>query len=1103
MNKNLLKRILVAFKLPLDGEDEQKNAVLERKHNVVVTAGAGSGKTSTLVARYVTLLVDGYNIRRIVAITFTEKAAREMRSRIRETLDQLLRESIIDEERDLLADWNSQIDAARISTIHSLCAEILRAHPAEAGIDPKFKVLDEGLSAALRAQCVRDVMSEMADKTEYGPVFNQMDINSLTNLLAYLLDRRLQADEILSEDLEHNEVIREELRNVIKLPEIAVKIQILRQASLSDLKADAGDKFADQIQEFLSLWSQAEIALNSNEFMPFCEYLNRARRTCMDLRGGKRSGSYYKDEIFHPLRDSFDKILGPVCGLKEEEVPSKETEQAFFELLSLIRSAYKMLIQVYEKALQDRSALDFDDLEGRAVSLLQQLEIQAKWQSEIDALLVDEFQDTNQRQRDIVEALTNSPGKLFIVGDAKQSIYRFRQADVTVFRSIRKEIKQKGGVPIRMQKTFRSHEALLAGMNDLLCGVMGDKEDPSRPFFEPFSAMIAHRKVSKKHIQSPHIEFVLGGGEKSANARTIAALALTCRLLELKNEGQIKDWDEVVLLFRSANGFKYYEDAFEETNIPFVTVAGKGFYERPEIRDVLNILRALTDPTDDLAMAGLLRSPAFGLTDAALYQMRWMGDKVVHYWAALNSPDAVPDEEDRLRAQRSLTILNELMPLVDRVPVTELLNKFIDLTDYRSVFAIDNKIGGGARLWRNLDKLILDARASGMISVRDFLEYLKTIEATGVREGEAPAQAQGSVRLMTIHKAKGLQFPIVVLADAGRTPRSGGESVYLLPVLGLSFKLDPEPLIYRLSKLNDKRQSDAEEQRILYVALTRAQEKLMISGHAKFNKQHELSASGWLDELTSLANLNMDEVIDHSGEEIISQTVNGHEVRGWTIAPDIEISRYEFSGDNSDKLGQAQKDIFAPLAIPVIQEVDEREMRPTQIREFLKPKGNIPGTVLGSMVHKAIELWLFPNNPGLHNLLENMAVNEGIAQKVVRDAAVSEATELLSRLFNHPVYKEINEVEEKFHEVPFSVIVSGYPKTGYIDLLYRSKDTWKLIDFKTDAIQSEKQKNQLIEEYSCQIRQYKEVLREIQGIDSTASICFLDNQGKIDFVNIT
>jgi ATP-dependent helicase/nuclease subunit A len=290
---------------------------------------------------------------------------------------------------------------------------------------------------------------------------------------------------------------------------------------------------------------------------------------------------------------------------------------------------------------------------------------------------------------------------------------------------------------VDLDETFRTHKSLLDVISDLLRECMGTVEDPSRPYYEPFSAMIAKSDSPREGINLPHIEFVYGAGKDAASARPVAAQALASRLLELKEQGQINKWDDVTLLFRAATGFPYYENAFEDANIPFVTVAGRGFYDRPEIRDVLNILRALTDPSDDLAMAGLLRSPAFGLSDTALYQLRRQSSPPAHFFDALQGDHTLLEGDDPLRVRRALSILGDLLPRVDRIPVAALIKRLMDATDYRAILAAGENGRNGGRMWRNLDKLVADAQASGKVNVRDFLEYIATINDVGAREGSS------------------------------------------------------------------------------------------------------------------------------------------------------------------------------------------------------------------------------------------------------------------------------------------------------------------------------------------------------------------------------
>ncbi len=1097
MTDILRERVLAAFRLT----PEQKMAALERERDVAVTAGAGSGKTSTLVARYASLLADGLSLRSVVAITFTEKAALEMRSRVRETLNKLAGEASTEEERDFWVTLNAGMDAARIGTIHGLCSEILRAHPVEAGIDPKFMIIDEGLGKALKVQVVKDTMDEMAGQQEFAPLFRVMEISPLKKLLSFLLDMRLDAQESFEKISNPNQLVNQAINSLLQTPIIANSIRDLRCIESDEMCENAGESFADQTQSLLSIWEQVENLLMGGDSYEVVGLLYKARRNFMDLRSGKRVSD--TKELVRSIQIAYDNLIDPICGGKDGKIPPPtfEDDASFNLVFPLIKHIFEQMTASYCESLRQLGALDFDDLEYGAAQLLKQPEIQEQWQSGIAALLVDEFQDTNERQRQIVINLAGSPGKLFVVGDPKQSIYRFRRADVTVFRSIQQSVKAAGGLPLDLDLTFRAHEPLLEGMGDLLRETMGTEDDPSCPYYVPFSPLVAHRKTPEEHFQEPHIEIVVGVGEDADNARPAAARALAMRLSELKGQGQIRSWDDVTLLFSSANGFPAYETAFEDANIPFVTVAGRGFYDRPEIRDVLNILRSLADPSDDLAMAGLLRSPAFGLTDTALYQLRWQTDTASHYGSALQGDLSFLDIQDQIRVSRAFSILTELLPQVDRIPVAELLKKVVDITDYRAILAVEDKGGNGGRLWRNLDKLMLDALSSGKVSVRDFLDYLTTVNDAGAREGEAPAEAQGSVRLMTIHKAKGLQFPIVVLADASREPKVSSNPAILLPNLGLAFKLDPPPMLYRLAKQEDQRQDEAEKQRLLYVALTRAQEKLIISGHLTAKEKGGVTSAGYLKELIEAAGLDLDSIADQAGREVITQTSSGQSVRAWAIPDESESVKMV---DNEEVPIVQEPDflpIYMPLMVPAKPVEEEPEFSEIPVERVTATVGSLPSGVIGTMVHKAIQLWLFPEDPKLIPMLETAALNTGLAQKSQRTVAVQHAVALLTRLQDHPLRKEIESSTEIFHELPYSRLVKGYTETGYIDLMYLSPAGWQILDFKTDAIRGIEDGVALIKKYSGQMKRYASAVESLLSQKVQTRICFLDDHGEVVLVD--
>ena len=480
------------------------------------------------------------------------------------------------------------------------------------------------------------------DEESYAPLLTNIPLFDLRPMLKDLLNRRLEADEAINQQADHLTVITQMLKEAMHNPIIKDAISALRGTSLDELTSDAGENLAGMVQNLLTMWDEAERAMDRSDLFGCAAALYQARRSYMKLNIGTKGDT---KEIIQELRTNFDLLINPSTGGKEavDQAPDPKIETLFSELRLLLQNAYVTLCQNYQNLLHARQALDFDDLEQGALQLLHNHAIRQHWQNELDAILVDEFQDTNRRQQGIIEALAGPPGRLFIVGDMRQSIYRFRQADVTVFKQVQDRIRAAGGQVIDLPLTYRTHQPLLLAIDDLLSPVIGTQPDPARDYYVPYSTMKAHRQEPPEGIQPPHIELVIGTAENAETARQKAAQALAVRLLQLKEEGQVQTWDEVALLFRASTGYADYETALEEASIPFVTVAGRGFYDRPEIRDLINILRALADPLDDLAFAGLLRSPAFGLSDSALFLLRQSG---LPYWEALQADLSVLNTQD-------------------------------------------------------------------------------------------------------------------------------------------------------------------------------------------------------------------------------------------------------------------------------------------------------------------------------------------------------------------------------------------------------------------------------------------------------------------------
>lgn len=1067
--------------------EKQYYAAAERGRNVVVTAGAGTGKTRTLVARYISLLADGSQPENVVAITFTDKAANEMRSRVRSAILSQAGDMQKDEDKHYWEALEQRMDSARIGTIHSLCTEILRNHPAEAGIDPKFTVLDEPQSALLAADAVAATLEEILQMEEFQLLFEFIKVRDLEKILLQMLKKRLALRGWERKIINQDEVLRIILEGFLQHEVVQSCVQELSSFSLAKLAVDTTPLGAEKVLAFNEQWAEMKALYSRKLFYESFKKIIEIRAETLKSIGGKANA--VSKMLLQDWRDTFDQELD---WLKEGVDPELETKLE--AAVNILKNGFRRVEQRYAGYLDIAGGLDFDDLEEMALNLLREPQIAGQWQRKIDALLVDEFQDTNQRQREIVELLTEGrAGKLFVVGDARQSIYRFRGADVTVFREVQRKTAREGGLDTELSESHRTQPRLSSLMDDILAASMGTEDDAGKLYQVPFSRMTPKRKDFPDHIYQPFTEVLIGAGGDSEEGRLMAANLLADKLLAYKQVGEIRQWSEVALLFRAASAFTVYEQALEEAGIPFMTIAGSGFYERPEIRDLLNSLRAISDPWDDLAMAGFLRSPIVGLSDNGITRLRWSNaGQVTPLRQSLDGDLSSLTPTDQRAAKRALVILEKFVPMSGSVPVGLLLHRLIQHSHIRVILA-----GTGNRGWRNVEKLLMDAYDSKLTSIHTYLEYVQEIHDTGVREGEAAGGNENTVQLMTIHKSKGLEFPWVVLADAGRKVAVDRDAWLVVDDM-LSMKaslLDYKPLLFRyLKKLNADR-DEAETKRVFYVALTRARDKLIISGHISLSRKSYF-ANGWMKFILDL--YDQDPILLGAQPGSFQIESAGGEKIGFTV----QTNAVQFPAP--EKIELLREEVKPGILLQPVQ-INREEKHP------IDEPGEISGWKIkqeferwvGAILHHALQLWDFQHDHDLQRFLEQAAFKVKIIHFDERKKAVEEAFKLITRLKQHPIFLEIQNAQQRFHELPFAVSDQSIVRSGRLDVLYRSPSGWKIIDFKTDRLNDLNDLSpETKEKYRMQIVGYQEAVLAQIAEKPQAYFCFLNYQDRIELVSI-
>ena len=867
---------------------EQKQAMEARGVSVALSAGAGCGKTFVLTQRFLSQIAPPEpvpapgrrkvavappaDLMSVVAITFTDRAAREMRERVRRTC----RERLANCPPAQVEHWQRlvrDVDAARISTIHSFCMQLLRSNAVESGIDPQSRLFDETTGAAFiwnsLVQTLHDLVVDR-DPDALSLVLAFTWEGTLQRLASLVPQRyRLEGNEWRQMSAEQLAALWERTWNTEVVPRLIKEfVESAKVTFLLELLAAHQSTHAVMAERCATLRSDLPRLARARDAR--AEALRLAEAAGVKGGGGKKD--WPSEEIYNEVKDALSDVRDALRKLAEKLAP--ETG-AVLDSARISLAALRVVDRAgteYDRRKRDEGWLDFDDLLTGARNLLRDHPaVRARAAAGISLLMVDEFQDTDRLQAEIVRLLCGdqlTTGKLFLVGDIKQSIYRFRRAEPQVFRELRGDLPRAGQLPLT--GNFRSQPAVLHFVNMLCDGALGGEYEPLTPQTPQIST-------------APSIEFlfVTGRGDESAEpeadeadpkarerrqieadwiARRLRQL-LTDHVPRIRERDPSGDWHlrttqprDIVILLRAMSDVPLYEDALREWNIDHYVVGGKAFFAQQEIHDIVNLCRVLHEPDDHVALVGVLRSPFFALTDDDLLAAHRAGrlgvpqpqsdEPVAEAGESAGQPATLPPDPDPVdpgsaaRVHEALETLARLRQRAARASVAELLREAIDDTGYDAALLGEFL---GERKLANLRKLIDMARGfdqAGLFSLADFARHLQEAVTEEPRESLAATHPESSnvVRVMTIHQSKGLEFPVVVLADMNRKVQGDRETALLDERLGPLVEL-PKKFGQKLPHLGrqihaelEKDETLAEIQRLLYVATTRAADLLILSG---------------------------------------------------------------------------------------------------------------------------------------------------------------------------------------------------------------------------------------------------------------------------------
>ncbi|MCG3175792.1 MAG: ATP-dependent helicase/nuclease subunit A [Candidatus Omnitrophica bacterium] len=1095
---------------------EQSAAVRVKGGDACVRAGAGSGKTRVLVERYLHNVVErGLSPERLLAITFTDKAASEMKERLAEAFaDRGTREQ------------RASLERATIGTFHAFCLELLREHPIEAGVDPEFRLLGDGESKVLLGRAMDAVFGEKAADELWTDILAEYREPSVRSALLRVY-AALRASDRPEDHLSVSDGTEAERTARLDCIELVRRLP----DGVTRAKPTATESALVRVKPGL-------LDLLSAPPGPAIEAYEALGR--IELPGERDSA--YKDQI-KGLRRALN--AWSRCLLEVHHAPHK---RAAVEVL-------RRFDALYTSSKRQASTLDFDDLLIIAERLLRggtpvTDRVRARVRDRYDEVLVDEYQDTNPLQERLLRHLTR-PGSLYTVGDDQQAIYGFRHADPEIFRTFASSPEV---TCLDLEDNYRTVPEVLEGITAI---------------FKRLGTVDAYRAQRARRASSGTAEAPLsltvisrGGDGREADAdtlRTIEARVAAERIERWVREGlrihprgqgpRPVTYGDIAVLARTTTAFQYYELEFMARGIPYHAVRGRGYYDKPEVKDLLSWLRFLVDPSDDVSLAAVLRSPAIGLSDDGLLLLSRDASREVKpdeklgpLWSAVEAgAGARLSPPDARRLEEFVLLDRRVRARKDGRPVQELLEEYLRATDLEVKYLCTE---GGAQKAANVRKFVEIARQAGAgrsSGATDLVRYIEALLERETEEAEARIETQrgDTVLLSSIHAVKGLEFPCVLVVELGARPKTDSDGpVNSSQKHGIGWVAPSAerdgPRTDRIAELNAmerRKRASAEEERLLYVALTRSREYLALSGTYKPTKSAPRNPT-WMMRILAAAGrtpgeadgpyeldgtrLEMRTLGEAAAAGRTSQAAPGRHpalARAWSCGEQAgpaaasaaglgydersaeaalrrlerPVKPYEHTLDLTVTALAAACAAEGPgMALDFVSSEPDKGPEAAEAASTGAGEDGTPAGEYGTIYHAVMEWWLSarptarPRAEDLAHLLAPLTEDE-------KRALLDEAEDFWRGEWGRRVLA----AERAYAELPFLYKTARGLLKGQIDLVFLDrKGGWTVLDYKTNRASTDTEIDELTAAYQTQVGLYALVFGDLTGQPPVASVLY-------------
>ncbi len=1077
----------------------------------LVCAAAGTGKTKVLVDRYLEILKSKEaGIEQIIAITFTEKAANEMKSRIRDDLNK----NALGFKYDEITKLVDKINTAPISTVHSFCGRLLHENLSLLDIDPLFRIVDEVEESVLRNDFSEKFLNERlkSNDTDLLYFLEFADLSIIKSLLNTAWSKQSEClvcfNEISDKPVsvlvdsfkdKHKKLTLKQLKEFFDHPVI--------RDSISKIKMLPQVNSTDALQKAFDVIIKADSIVQSGA-IPDSLWDGSLRDA---LSGRKKGSKNFWGGIIYEARNYHSELYILWKEIRDDFTPfNAEIEISHIKLLKSYYALVSEFIELYRKELYISGLIDFGGLEIEAEKFLASRSDEVrKYLSKFKHLLVDEFQDINPIQNRIIELIVGLNPEIvtFFVGDEKQSIYRFRGAEVEIFNDLRKQTK-----PLRLNQNFRSVEPLMYFYNEFFRNFLREAEPefnfdvnypvPIEPFFR---GNLPYISVEFLIVKEEDNEEQPNSIQDFSSIMAEVTFAVS-RIAELHGELIVKikdkelreaEWKDMSILLRSRTHQPLFESVLQKAGIPFYATTGIGFYNRREVQDVINFLRLLLNFHDEVALVGTLRSPMFGVSDITLLKLttdNGLFDELRKYFSGEKSIKNKVSEAETKQLDHFYKVYQKLDKTMLHLSTAELIQEILAETNYLPVLA---SFGDGSQRVANVLKLIdlaVEWSSLNDISPIDFIRRIQIYRSMEVREGEANLSSEkgNCVTIMTVHGSKGLDFPIVFVPRLSAKINYNKSRMLFHPGEGIALSMktpfqQEESFMYNYLRRQDKLRTFAEEKRLLYVAATRAQSYLVFSVDDTKGKKGSKYGSLWSQISSFLSNLEENPLYKNK-EKTRSELYKVFS---------------KMKGDENkvvEKLTNGQKENILKMVAPVKIKPALEKVTPTAFAEWVGDKFAIERRTyrrkqtsganqnknedlltpleLGSIIHKAFSWWDFKSidlfKEKIVELLAPFYLDEN-EKGLILAQLESWANTILTP--ENPLNKLILDSVEMKREVEVIGRLDDVIVEGKIDLLIKNNEgNYTIIDFKSDKI-DDFPDEVLLEKYRAQLSLYALILK--------------------------